>query len=422
MCKTVAVIGLGYVGLPLACLCAKKGYTVYGVDKDPSIVKKTKSGISHIKDKVLEKDLKKLKGKIIATMPSEEAITKSDVILVCVPTPVTKEFKPNLSFVKSTCEYISKYLKDGQLVIIESTIYPGTSEEVIKPILDKSNKKYFLVHCPERIDPGNKQYTIKNIPRVLGGLTKEGAEKAKKFYQSILDAKVTVLKSIKEAEAVKVAENSFRDINIAFVNELARSFEVFGIDIDEVIKGASSKPFGFLPHYPGCGVGGHCIPVDPYYLIEQAKHKGFDHKFLSLAREINKSMPRYTIDLLIKELKKLNASIEKAKVGILGIAYKANIDDFRESPYFEIKKILGQKGAKTLSFDPWIRDKSDVDTLEGLFKKVDFLILCTNHNEFINLDYNLLKKHKIKIIIDGRNCLDKNKIKSLGITYRGIGR
>ncbi|MDP3640358.1 MAG: nucleotide sugar dehydrogenase, partial [Nanoarchaeota archaeon] len=291
--KHVCVIGLGYVGLPLACLCARKGYIVIGLDTNQEKIEQIGRGVCPIKDEFLQRELHKVK--LQATTDPSQALPSADIIVICVPTPVDHQCRPDLAFVELAGKNISRYLRKGQLIILESTVNPGTTEDTLKPIVEDSGLiagvDFQLAHCPERIDPGNKEWTLPNIPRVIGSLTAKGALLTKKFYASIIDAEITVLKSPKEAEATKIMENSFRDINIAFVNEMAKSFDKAGIDITEVIKGASTKPFAFLPHFPGCGVGGHCIPVDPYYLIESAKQFHFEHKFLELARKINKSMP-----------------------------------------------------------------------------------------------------------------------------------
>jgi len=423
--KTVAIIGLGYVGLPLACLCARKGYAVIGLEKNQSIIEKTNNGISHIKDEKLEAEVKELKGKIHATS-DEKKINEADVVIVCVPTPVDKTHLPDLSFVESASESISGNMKKGQVIIIESTIHPGTIEEIVKPILEKSElidgDDYYLAHCPERIDPGNRKWTVESLPRVIGSTTKEGLKKSAEFYKGIIDAEITELSSVKAAEAVKITENSFRDINIAFVNELAKSFDVAGIDIKEVIRGASTKPFAFMPHYPGAGVGGHCIPVDPYYLIEKAKKSGFEHMFLKLAREINNSMPHYTVDLLENEMGKMNEKIKGTKVGVLGVAYKKDVDDMRESPALEIIEILSDKGAEPEVFDPYLPSRSTVKSIGEMLEKCKFIILATDHSDFLKISADEFKKTGVKIIIDGRNCLDMDKIKHSGIVYRGIGR
>jgi nucleotide sugar dehydrogenase len=420
--RTITVVGLGYVGLPLACLCAEKDFDVYGADIDKNKVSLISQGISPIGDPDLKDAVKKTKGKIKATDNIGEAVKNSSIVIVCAPTPVDDDRLPNLRPLKSACEEVSKSLQKDTLVIIESTIFPGTTYEIILPILKKSNVSFYLSHCPERLDPGNKKFAIQNIPRVVGGINNESTKKAAEFYQKIIDADIIELSSVKAAEATKIMENTFRDINIAFINEMAMSFDKEGIDILEVIKGASTKPFAFMPHYPGAGVGGHCIPVDPYYLIEKAKQTGFSHKFLSLAREINNNMSNYTVKLLEEVLQKLKKTIKNAKIGVLGLAYKADVDDVRESPAFKIIKILKKNDADVFVFDPYVKKGTNVENLNELLQKSDYIILVTAHNKFKNIDLNKLKENNVKIVIDGRNCLDKEKIKSMGIMYHGIGR
>ena len=425
--ETVTIVGLGYVGLPLACLCAEKGHKVYGLEIDENKVNLINKSQSPIQDEYVINKLKKVPGKINATTNPDDCIPNSDIVITCVPTPITKSRSPDLTALKRSVTEISKFLKPNTLLIIESTIHPGTVEEIIVPILKKQNldpgkNDVFVAHCPERIDPGNKKWTIEDLPRVVGGITKEATKKAAEFYKTIIKADILELSNIKAAEATKIMENTFRDINIAFVNEMAQSFDKAGIDITEVIKGASTKPFAFMAHYPGAGVGGHCIPVDPYYLIEKARQIGFTHKFLSLAREINNNMPNYTVQLLENELKKLEKSIKDAKVGVLGLAYKANVDDIRESPSAEIVETLKNKGAEVFVFDPNVKKESNVRDFDELLSKSDYIVLATDHKEFRNMDLSKLEKNKISIVIDGRNCLDKEKIKSMGIAYHGIGR
>ncbi|MDP1883936.1 MAG: nucleotide sugar dehydrogenase, partial [Candidatus Moranbacteria bacterium] len=296
----------------------------------------------------------------------------------------------------------------------------------VKPLFEeaglKVGKDVFIAHCPERINPGDPKWNVTNIPRVVGSFDKQGLATAVKFYESIVDGAIRPMKSIREAEAVKIVENSFRDINIAFVNELAKSFDKLGIDVKDVVLGASTKPFAFMPHFPSCGVGGHCIPVDPYYLIERAKKSGFDHKFLKIAREINNSMPSYTVELLQDALNELRLPMKGTKIGVLGISYKANVDDTRESPTFKILALLGEHGVKYDTHDPHILKGSTIKTLPALLKKVDALIIATDHKEFKEIDPRIFKRNGIKVIIDGKNCLDKDAIKKLGIIYKGIGR
>ena len=427
--KTITIVGLGYVGLPLACLCAEKGNMVYGLDIDKRKIEFINRGESPIEDEYLSNKLKNPKIKIHATSNPDECIFKSDVVIICVPTPVDKNNAPDLTALMSAALTVSRHINKNSILVVESTIYPGTIEEVMLPILQKEKfdafkNDLFVAHCPERIDPGNKKWTIEMLPRVVGGITKEATKKAAEFYRSIIGANVMELTSVKAAEATKIMENTFRDVNIAFVNEMAQSFDKAGIDIMEVIKGASTKPFAFMPHYPGAGVGGHCISVDPYYLIEKAKQLGFNHRFLILARQINNAMPEYAVELLENELHKIKKQIKGAKVGVLGLSYKANVDDIRESPAFEVIRALKTKGADVFVFDPHVKNNSNINTesLNDLLTKSDYIVLVTDHNEFRNMDLENLKRHKIIGIIDGRNCLDKEKIKLLGIFYHGIGR
>jgi len=425
--SSVTIVGLGYIGLPLACLCAEKGHKVYGLDTDKNKVNTVNKNQSPIDDNYIIQKFKNLNNEIKATTDASECISSSDIIIVCVPTPIDKNNSPDLNALTESTKIISKFIKQKSLLIIESTIYPGTVEEIVLPILreqghDAKKNDIFVAHCPERIDPGNRKYTIENIPRVVGGTTKESSKEAAEFYRGLIDADIVELSSVKAAEATKIMENTFRDINIAFINEMAQSFDKADIDIIEVIKGAATKPFAFMPHYPSSGVGGHCIPVDPYYLIEKAKQIGFNHRFLSLAREINNNMPRYTVELLEGEIKKINETLKNAKVGILGLAYKANVDDSRESPSLKIIEILKEKNAEIFVFDPHVKKGNNVKDFDELLDKSDYIILATDHKEFKDMDLKRLKQNKIKILIDGKNCLDKEEIKSLGILYHGIGR
>lgn len=419
----VCIVGLGRVGLPLAILCAKKGHCTVGIDKNRKIVRRVNRGISPIKDETLEAELKNTK--IFATHEYEQ-VGDSEVILICVPTPVDKRHKPNLKFLESALRCISEHMQKNQLVIIESTVSPGTTEKVVAPLLERSGLKaghdFHLAHAPERIDPGDKEWPLEKIPRVVGGVTRVCSKKAAEFYRRILDASVLELESVSAVEATKILENAFRDVNIAFANEMAKSFDKVGIDILEVIRAASTKPFGFLPHYPGCGVGGHCIPVDPYYLIEKAKLIGFEHRFLALARKINDSMPRYTIQLLRNELKNLGTPLKGAKVGILGVAYKGNVDDTRESPSLRIITLLRKAGAEVHIYDPLVPEESNTNGLDEILKKADYLVLAADHDLFKKMNLEKLRDNKIKLVVDGKNCLSKKKIEGLGIRYKGIGR
>jgi len=297
----------------------------------------------------------------------------------------------------------------------------------VRPIFEKHGftigKDIFISHCPERINPGDPKWNVTNIPRVVGSFDKRGLEMSLQFYRSIVDADIRPMKTIREAEAVKILENSFRNINIAFVNEIAHSFDTLDIDVKDVIDGAATKPFAFMAHYPSCGIGGHCIPVDPHYLIERAKASGFDHEFLKLAIKTNNEMPSYTVERLQDALNEDKMAMKNTVVGVLGLSYKANIEDIRESPSFEIIKYLKKHFAKVETFDPFVKEYSSTKSLETLLKKSDALILATNHQIFIEtITPALLKKHGIKVIIDGKNCLDKETFRKAGIIYKGIGR
>jgi UDP-N-acetyl-D-glucosamine dehydrogenase len=420
----VCIVGLGYVGLPLACLCAEKGFKVTGFDIDNRIIGNLRQGITIIDDLELKEKVMHLKNSVTYSV-DPVVIKEADIVIVCVPTPVTEDHLPNLKPLEGAIETVKSNIKQGALVIIESTIFPGTTEEVILPLFSSSNFNvgvdFYLAHCPERIDPGNKKWNVGNIPRVVGGITEECANKAFEFYNQIIDNDVLKVNSVKAAEATKVMENSFRDINIAFMNELAMSFEKMGIDITEVIKAASTKPFSFMPHWPGCGVGGHCIPVDPYYLIEKAKQSGFEHKFLKLARQINNSMPTYTITKVSDVLNKLNFNPVDATITVLGVAYKPNVNDTRESPAFMIIEELRSLGVKLKIYDPFVPEQSNVSSFEDALT-CDCLVLVTSHQQFNNIVPELLRSKGVKAIVDGRNFFNKEDILKQGILYKGIGK
>lgn len=423
---TVTVIGLGYVGFPLACAIAKsKKYKVFGYTRNKKTADLINQKDSPIDDNVATSDIKKVE--VIATTNPKECLPLSDYIIVCVPTPVYKNHNPDLRPIINTSNLIAKYLKKSQSIILESTVNPGVCEEVILPILEKSCLKggcdFELSHCPERINPGDPKWNVYNIPRNVGSLTKKGCKETVSFYRSFLTAPVYEMASLKEVESTKMVENAFRDINIAFVNELAKSFDRMGINITNVIKGASNKPFAFIPHYPGCGVGGHCIAVDPYYLIEKAKTYGFVHKLMKTARQINNSMPEYTVNLLLSAFKKKKKRLKDYRIGILGITYKPNIADTRESPALEVIKLLKKFKAKIEIFDPYVKDLSTVDTLDKLLAACKAIIICTSHDLFVKaLTGKKLKSYHIEYVIDGRNCLNMTEIKKQGIYYKGIGR
>lgn len=421
--NTVAIIGLGYVGLPLAVLADQKKYQVIGIDIDIEKVTKLQKKILPFKDGTLIEDLRK--STILFTTDFKK-VSEARTVVICVPTPVHDNHMPDIGPVRGACEHIAAYMKPGTLVVLESTVNPGVSEEIVLPALEaksglKAGVDFHLAHCPERINPGDHKWDVHNIPRVLGALNPEGLKKAYAFYTSIIEAPVKKMASLKEAEAVKIVENSFRDINIAFVNELARSFSKLNINVMNVINGASTKPFAFMAHYPGCGVGGHCIPVDPYYLIEYAKQNGFNHRFLSLAREINNQMPRFTVELVQECLRAKNISLKGSKIAVLGLAYKPNVSDIRESPSLEIIKELQKEEADVVVFDPFIKNESSVHNMKDALKDVKAVIIATAHSAFTKLTPAYMRKSGVPIIVDGRNCLDGKRFSDYGIVYRGIG-
>lgn len=422
--KTISVVGLGYVGLPLALLAERKGYKVIGIDRDEEKVRKINNHIAPYEDKNISDFLRTTN---IDATSDWSKVKETSIVVVCVPTPVDHNHQPDLTPVRESMIQVAKNMVRGQLIVLESTVNPGVCEDVVIPILEETSglkvgQDFFLVHCPERINPGDKKWNVQNIPRVLGSFDKKGLKKGLDFYRSIIDADIKPMGSLKEAEAVKVVENSFRDINIAFVNELAQSFSLLGIDVVNVIKGASTKPFSFLAHFPGCGVGGHCIPVDPYYLIEYAKKNGFKHRFLSLARQINNGMPKFTCQIAEGLLGVKNISLKGSKIAVLGLAYKANIDDCRESPSFEIIKYLKKQGALVEAYDPHVREKSTTKNLDDAVHDAKAVIIATAHNTFKQLPPKYFMDHHVEVIVDGQNCLPEEKFIKAGIMYQGIGK
>ena len=425
--KKVSVIGLGYVGLPLAVRCQERGYEVIGVDIDAEKIALLKSGKQPFSDEYLEENFALFPLHALTSDPSD--IKDADVHLIAVPTPVDALRHPDLTPVIGATEMVASHTKKGALVVLESTVNPYVSEEVIKPIFEKHGftigEDIFISHCPERINPGDPKWNVTNIPRVVGSFEKTGLEMSLQFYSSIIDAEIRPMKHIREAEAVKILENSFRNVNIAFVNEIARSFDRLNIDVKDVIDGAATKPFAFMAHYPSCGVGGHCIPVDPHYLVERAKESGFNHAFLKLAISTNDGMPLYTVDRLQDALNEMELPMKNTTIGVLGLSYKANVADLRESPAEAIIMELGNHKCIVETFDPLLPEHSSSQSLEEILGKADALIIATNHREFIeSLTPELLIENNIKAIIDGKNCLNRDAFVAHEGTfiYRGIGR
>ena len=423
--KKVAVLGLGYVGLPTLVTISKTGlYQTVGFDVDKKKIEQIKSGRSPISDHEVAEFL----AKNSLNVSADEAILKdSDIFIVCVPTPVNNDHTPDYRPVEAAAKTAGKFLKKGSHFVLESTVNPGTCEEIVLPILEKENdlkagRDFNIAHCPERINPGDPKWNTKNINRNIGSLNKRKNHEIAEFYRSFVnEAQVNEVSSLKVAEATKIVENTFRDINIAFVNELAQSFDALKIDLYETLKAASNKPFGFMPHWPGCGVGGHCIAVDPYYLIRRASQNGFNHRFLKLAREINNSMPQYCVGKLVKALNEVALPVKGTRIALLGLAYKPEVGDLRESPSLEIETILKGMGADLTVYDPFV-GRGEKSLKEAL-KNAQAVVLATAHKEIVqNLPALLFKSKTIKVVVDGRNALEKEEILAHHIIYTGIGR
>jgi len=350
----VAVIGLGYVGLPLAIAAAEKGLNVIGFDIDTEKVARLARREAAFLSAEEQAAFLRAPMQVISDF---EGLRQADTFIICVPTPVNGDNLPDLSLLIDATRTVAAALRRGNLVVVESSVNPGICDDILVPILEFESdftveRDFSFVYCPERINPGDTHYNTKNIPRVIGGAGPVSLQRGLSLYESILDAPLTPMKSLKEAEAVKMVENSFRDVNIAFANELAMAFDKEGIDVIDVINAASTKPFGFMAHYPGCGVGGHCIPIDPYYLIHYGLQHGFTHHLLIAAREINNYMPHYTLKILNKSLYKLGRTFATTPITILGLAYKREISDTRESPAIEMYDELIKAGATVRVYDP----------------------------------------------------------------------
>src|SRR5581483_10525241 len=405
-------------------LASKKGYRVIGIDTNQQKVDLINKKQSPFLDEKIQQDMLQYP---IAATADFSGVKDASIVIICVPTPVYENHMPNLEPVEGASKGIAPFLQKGQLVVLESTVNPGVSESVVMPILEKESgltcgTDFYLAHCPERINPGDKNWNVENIPRVIGSYGSAGLAMAVDFYSSIITGSIKQMNSLKEAEAVKVVENSFRDVNIAFVNELAMSFSHLGIDVVNVIEGAATKPFSFMAHFPGCGVGGHCIPVDPYYLIEYAKEHGFSHDFLTLARRINRTMPTYTVNRVTEGLNEKKIAMNGAKVAVLGLAYKPVIDDCRESPSFDIIEGLKKQGAQVVTYDPFVLNQSSAKTLQEALTGARAVVIATGHKVFAALTPEDMDQYGISVVVDGRNCLDKKAFLQQGITYKGIGR
>jgi len=405
------IIGLGYVGLPLGIEFARAGFRVTGIDVDANKVERIMAGHSHVVD-VRDDEIAEqvAAGRLTATRDFG-VIADLDTVNICVPTPLRKTKDPDLTFVVSAVNEIRRYLRRGQLVILESTTYPGTTEEVVQPVLETSGlqvgRDFCLAFSPERIDPGNPHFNTRNIPKVVGGVTPACTEVAAALYAECVE-RVVPVSSTRVAEMVKLLENTFRSVNIGLVNEIALMSHSLGIDVWEVIDAARTKPFGFMAFYPGPGLGGHCIPIDPFYLSWKAKMNGFEPRFIELAGHINESMPRFVVEKITDALNRHRKSVRASRVHVLGVAYKAGVNDLRESPALNVMKILTEKGAVLSYTDPYIpaiREEglclNSLPLGNGYLANVDCVVVLTAHPEF---DYKSVAE-TAALVVDTRNAL-----------------
>jgi len=406
----VGVVGLGYVGLPFAVEKAKAGFRVIGVEQNPIRAEKVNRGENYIGD-VKDEELRESVTKgLIHAGTDFQRVPEMDVIVICVPTPLTKNLTPDLQYIEQVTREIAARLRPGQLISLESTTYPGTTEEVMLPILESSGlkveKDFFLVHSPERVDPGNKRYTTKNTCKVIGGVGPNSLEVGMAFYSQTVKEVIPV-SSAKAAELVKIFENTFRAVNIALVNELALLCDRMGLNVWEVLEAAFTKPFGIMPFWPGPGVGGHCIPIDPHYLEWKARELNFNTHFIALAGEINRRMPEFVRDKVFRILNKLGVAPSKAKVLVLGVAYKKDLGDYRESPAIEIIKLLQADGVEVSYHDPYVPrlDSGELamesrELTEKLLRDQDLIIITTDHS---SVDYEWVVANS-RHVFDTRNA------------------
>lgn len=406
----LAVIGLGYVGLPLAIEFARAGFPVTGIDVSLHKIDLLRSGTSDVGD-VPNRDLVGFmrQGRLAVTT-DYAALSETDVVIICVPTPLSKTKDPDMSFIISAVDSISEYLHPGQLIILESTTYPGTTDELIQPKLEANGLKagidFSLAFSPERIDPGNKQYTVRTIPKIVGGITSTCRDITTTLYQQIVD-RVIPVSTTRTAEMAKLLENTFRSVNIGLVNEIALICDKLGIDVWETIEAAATKPFGFIPFYPGPGLGGHCIPIDPHYLSWKLKMLDYSARFITLASEVNSNMPYYVVSKITDTLNQAEKSVKGSKVLILGVAYKADINDLRESPALDILEILDLKGAIVAYHDPYIplvsldgKKLRPIDLTAESLRQFDCVAIVTAHSGY---DYQFIVDHS-RAVVDTRNA------------------
>ncbi len=407
----IAIIGLGYVGLPLAVEFGQAGFSVLGIDTNAEKVVELNQGLSYIKDIASEKVSTLVEKLLFSAGTSFDVLSEADIVIICVPTPLSKTKEPDISYILAAAEAIKTHLHPGQLIMLESTTYPGTTDEVLLPLFEETGLKidqdFFLAFSPERVDPGNPQFHTGNIPKVVGGVSQLSTEIAATVYQKVI-GNVHKVSSAKVAETTKLLENTFRSVNIGLVNEIAMLCHALGVDVWEVVEAAATKPFGFMAFYPGPGIGGHCIPLDPIYLSWKARMHGFEARFISLAEEINSNMPSHVVEIVSDALNKHRKPLNGSKILVLGVAYKRNIDDVRESPALEILQKLHQKGSIIAYSDPFVPSLvlendlviESVEIDRTVLTYSDAVIIVTDHSDF---NYQFIVDHA-PLIIDTRNA------------------
>ncbi len=410
----IGVIGLGYVGLPISLRFLDEGFRVLGFDSDPEKIRLIRKGASYIKHIPSEAIAAHASGRGAAFTPTTDMgrLGEADAVIICVPTPLSPKREPDLSYVESTAGDIAETLRPGQLISLESTTYPGTTREVLKPLFEagglRAGRDFFLVFSPEREDPGRKDFTTQTTPKVVGGITRRCSELGALLYSQVVE-KVVPLSSTDAAEMTKLLENIYRSVNIALVNELKVLCDRMGMDIWEVIQAAATKPFGFNAFYPGPGLGGHCIPIDPFYLTWKAREYDFSTRFIELAGEINTNMPYFVVGKVAEALNEKKKSLKGARVLVLGVAYKKDVDDMRESPAIELIRILKSKGAAVRYNDPLVPraisrrkgfDMRSTRLTEAVLEKTDCVLIATDHSAY---DYRWIVKHS-DIVVDTRNA------------------
>lgn len=413
----VGVIGAGYVGLALAAEAAQVGFSVTCLDIDPERVKALNAGRSYIDD-VTDAAIRALqRSKRLEATSDFGALTDCEVMLICVPTPLTPSKEPDLSAVEAAVAEVKRYLRPGRLVVLESTTYPGTTDEVVRPALESTGlelgKEFWLAFSPERIDPGNKSHTLRTTPKIAGGVDQISTVVAVAFYETLVD-KVVPVSSATTAEMIKIYENVFRNVNIAFANEMVQLCDRMGLDAWEVIEGAATKPFGFMPFYPGPGLGGHCIPIDPHYLSWKARQYDFQVRFVNLAADVNANMPHYVLSRVMRALNERGRSLKGSTVLVLGAAYKPDVADTRESPAYKVIPLLQKAGANVLYNDPYVPELTvangaghepermqSVELADGVVADADCVVVLTNHRRY---DYQAILRDA-QLIVDTRNAL-----------------